>query len=101
MREQDGRLGGGGPGGGPGRVKRTLCDCCWGGGGGILWVAVPLMVGWRLLMSGQFVSGAATLTAAADEETVQADDEIVAMWAVTQRHGNRGSLFLFFLLFEK
>lgn len=44
-------------------------------------------------MSGRFASGAATLTAAADEETAQADDEIVAMWAVTQRHGNRGSLF--------
>lgn len=92
---QDGRPGGGDPGGGPGRVKRTLCDCCWGGGQpAVLWVAVPLMVGWRLLMSGRFASGAATLTAAADEETAQADDEIVAMWAVTQRHGNRGSLFL-------
>lgn len=89
---QDGRPGGEGPGGGPGRVKRTLCDCCWGGRGGahpaVLWVAVPLMAGWRLLMSGRFASGAATLTAAADEETAQADDEIVAMWAVTQRHGN-------------
>lgn len=59
----------------------------------VLWVAVPLMAGWRLLMSGRFASGAATLTAAADEETAQADDEIVAMWAVTQRHGNRRSLF--------
>lgn len=66
------------------------------GGGGqpaVLWVAVPLMAGWRLLMSGRFASGAATLTAVADEETAQADDEIVAIWAVTQRHGNRESLF--------
>lgn len=43
-------------------------------------------------MSERVVCRAATLMAAADEETAQADDEIVAVQAVTQRHGNSGRL---------